>query len=280
MFGHSPFYFSTIRKMVIYFGTIFNDTYITRTDAQGDVTQLMRVPLTYSPKDKLLLRVDADPEIQRQWAITLPRMGFEMTGLRYDEDRKMNTSGRNVTKDSSDADKLKTQYNPVPYDFDFNLYIMVKNAEDGTKIIEQILPFFTPEWTATVNLIPEMNVTKDIPVVMRSIDIKDEYDGNFENRRAIVYTLSFTVKGYLYGPVVSKPIIKLSKMQFYVPQGNSTIVDTVGTTNVLGEITVTPGLLANGAPTTNSALSINTSLIEVDDDFGFCIDNTGIILNE
>lgn len=280
MFGHSPFYFSTIRKMVIYFGTCFNDTYITRTDTEGSVTQLMRVPLTYSPKDKLLLRADADPELQRQWAITLPRMAFEMTGLRYDEDRKMNTQGRNVTKDSSDADKLKTQYNPVPYDFDFNLYIMVKNAEDGTKITEQILPWFTPEWTATVHLIPEMNVSKDIPIVLRNVEIKDEYDGNFENRRAIIWTLSFTVKGYIYGPIVSKPIIKFSKMQFFVPQANSTVADTVGTTNVIGDIIVTPGLLANGSPTTNSALSVNTSLIEVDDDYGFCIDNSGIILNE
>jgi len=282
MFAHAPYYFSTVRKMVIYFGTIFNDCYITRTDEEGAVTQLMRVPLTYSPKDKLLVRVDADPEIQRQWAITLPRMGFEMTGLRYDEDRKLNTSGMNVVKDNSDANKLKRQYNPVPYDFDFNLYIMVKNAEDGTKIVEQILPFFTPEWTATVNLIPEMNVAMDIPVVLRSVDIKDEYEGNFETRRAIVWTLSFTVKGWLYGPVVSKPIIKISKMQFYVPQTPGANVETVsvGTSDVMGEIITTPGLLANGSPTTNSTLSIDTSLIEIDDDFGFCVDVSGIILNE
>lgn len=270
--------------MVIYFGNIFNDIHITRTNASGDIIDLMKIPLTYAPKDKMLLRVDVDPEIQRQSAITLPRMSFEMTSLKYDGDRKLNTLGKFVVKDSNDANKLKRQFNPVPYNFDFNLYVYVKNTEDGTKIIEQILPFFTPDWTATVNLIPEMGISMDLPIIMNSITMEDKYDGAFLERSALIWTLNFTIKGYLYGPIVSKPIVKISKQQFYVPisagaSANITASE-VGNTDIIGRITVTPGLLANGSPTTNSAASVNTSLIEVDDDFGFCVDNTGILLNE
>lgn len=269
--------------MVIYFGNIFNDIHITRTDANGDISHLMKVPLTYAPKNKMLLRVDADPTLDRQTAIQLPRMSFEMTSMKYDGDRKLNTVGKNAVKDDTNANKLKRQFNPVPYNFDFNLYIYVKNAEDGTKIVEQILPFFTPEWTATVNLIPEMNVAMDLPIIMNNISMEDKYDGAFSERRVLVWTLNFTIKGWLYGPIVSKPIIKISKMQFFVPPGNRTsnVASTeVGNTDVIGRITVTPGLLANGSPTTNSTLSVNTSIIEIDDDFGFCVDSTGILLNE
>lgn len=282
MFGHGVFYFSTLRKMVIYFGTIFNDMRITRTNADGDVVATLKIPLSYAPKDKMLARVDADPEITRQTSIYLPRMSFEMTGLAYDGARKLNTVSRQVVKDNSNANKLKAQYNPVPYNFDFNLYVYVKNAEDGTKIIEQILPFFTPDWTATVNLIPEMNIAMDIPIILNSISMEDTYDGSFEERRAIIWTLNFTVKGWIYGPIVSKPIIKIANTQFFVPSGGSqaNVAASVGETDVIGRITVKPGLDANGNPTSNANTTINYSSIEVDDDFGYVITSEGIILNE
>ena len=282
MFGHGVFYFSTIRKMVIYFGTIFNDLKITRTNADGDVVATLKIPLSYAPKDKMLARVDADPEITRQTAIYLPRMSFEMTGLAYDGARKLNTVSRQVVKDNSNANKLKAQYNPVPYNFDFNLYVYVKNAEDGTKIIEQILPFFTPDWTATVNLIPEMNIAMDIPIILNSLSMEDTYDGSFEERRAIIWTLNFTVKGWIYGPIVSKPIIKIANTQFFVPSGGSqaNVAASVGETDVIGRVTVKPGLDANGNPTSNPNTTINYSLIEVDDDFGYVITTEGIIMNE
>jgi len=282
MFGHGVFYFSTIRKMVIYFGTIFNDLKITRTNAENDVVATLKVPLSYAPKDKMLARVDADPEITRQTAIYLPRMSFEMTGLAYDGTRKLNTVSRQVVKDNSNANKLKAQYNPVPYNFDFNLYVYVENAEDGTKIIEQILPFFTPDWTATVNLIPEMNIAMDIPIILNSLSMEDTYDGSFEERRAIIWTLNFTVKGWIYGPIVSKPIIKIANTQFFVPSGGSqaNVAASVGETDVIGRVAVKPGLDANGNPTSNPNTTINYSLIEVDDDFGYVITTEGIIMNE
>lgn len=271
MFGHGPYYFSTIERMVTYFGTLFNDLYITRTDAEGDVTQLIKVPLVYAAKDKMLAKLMEDPDIDKQSAITLPRMSFEFMDLIYDNSRMLPSIQKTARIDNTNANKLRRQYTPVPYNFDFSLYIYVKNSSDGRKIVEQILPFFTPEWTATVNLIPEMGETKDIPIVLINVGFTDQSDGSFTDRRAIIWTLSFTVKGYLYGPVVSKPIIKLANTQFFVPSTDTEFTAAIGQTNFIERITVTPGLTANGTPTTNAALSSASNLIDADDNYGFVV---------
>jgi hypothetical protein len=277
MFGHT-WYFSTIRKYVILFGTLFNDIHITRTNAAGDTTHLLKVPLSYAPKEKMLTRFENDPNIDRETAVLLPRMSFEMASVTYDSSRKLNTLGKAVVKDAS-ANKLKYQYNPVPYNFDFTLYVYVKNAEDATKIIEQILPFFTPEWTSTVNLIPEMNITMDIPVTLNNIAIEDTYDGSFKDRRALIWTLNFTLKGYIYGPVKKNAVIKFANTTFYIPTVTN-LRDAVGNTSPIDRVTVAPGLDANGNPTSNASISISRDLIEADDDYGFITDVAGIILSE
>lgn len=293
MFGHT-WYFSTIRKYVILFGTLFNDVYITRTNTAGTTTHLLKVPLSYAPKEKMLARLDNDPNIDRETAVLLPRMSFEMTSVTYDGSRKLNTLGRVAVKDTS-ANKLKYQYNPVPYNFEFSLQIYVKNAEDGTKILEQILPFFTPEWNSTVNLIPEMNITMDIPVVLNNISVEDTYEGNFDVRRALIWTLNFTLKGYIYGPVKKTAIIKFANTNFYIP--DSSIVnlkDAVGNSTPVDRVTVAPGLNANGdAVNVRTGLyangdymsnvastSISRSNIEADDDYGFITGVAGIIISE
>jgi hypothetical protein len=278
MFGHT-FYFSTIRKYVTLFGTLFNDIHITRTDANNNTVALIKVPLAYAPKEKVLARVDADPNIDRQAAIILPRMSFEMLDMRYDTSRKLNTIGRTVKKDPDSTSKLKYQYNPVPYNISFRLYVYVKNAEDGTKIIEQILPFFTPDWTTTVQLIPEMGINMDIPVVLDNINIEDSYEGNFEKRRALIWTLDFTLKGYIYGPVKKSGVIKFANTNFYIPPNveDGYLQDAVGVTNVSERITIRPGLTANGTPTSNVSQSVSLSEIEVDDDFGYCVSIDTII---
>lgn len=145
MFTKEPFYFSSIRKYVILFGTLFNNIKITRTDNTGKVTSLMKVPIGYGPKDKMLTRVIQDPNIDRQAAIQLPIMSFEITSFDYDGDRKRQTVHRIASLDASSPDKNKYQYSPVPYNIGFSLSVYVKNAEDGTKIVEQILPYFTPD---------------------------------------------------------------------------------------------------------------------------------------
>lgn len=263
MFSKTPFYFSSIRKYIILFGTLFNDIYISRTDKNGNVTMIERVPITYGPKDKMLTRVVQDPNIDRPTAVyPVPMMSFEMTGFDYDGSRKLQTVNR-ITKDNpDDSSKQKLQYMPVPYNIGFQLNILVKNAEDGNKIVEQILPYFTPDWTTTVHLIPEMGVTMDIPVVLNSVNLDDVYDGDFKQRRSLVWTLNFTLKGYLYGPVKSKKVIKFSNTEFFATT-NTEI------TTPVAYIQIQPGLTANGQPTSNAALSIPVADIVATDDFGY-----------
>ena len=276
MFG-SPFYFSLIRKYVILTGTLFNNIRITRTNKNNEVTTLLKVPITYAPKDKMLARVLQDPNIDRPTAVApLPFMSFEMGKMRYDGDRKLPTTGRSSVKNPTSVNKLKYQYNPVPYDIDFKVYIYAKNADDGTKIIEQILPYFTPDWTTTVNLIPEMEITMDIPIILNNIGYSDNYDGSFKERRAIIWELDLTLKGYLYGPVKSGGIIKFVNVNFFIPDvPDGKLVDAVGNTEIAEKITIQPGLAANGA-TINYYGQPNTSLgtipyneIDIDDDYGF-----------
>jgi len=271
MFGQT-FYFQTIRKYVALFGTLFDDINIIRTDTSGNITQIIKVPITYAPKEKMLARLQQDPNIDRPTAtVTLPYMAFEMSNVRYDSDRKLKTITRVANKNNANNNILNYQYNPVPYNFEFRLYIMVKNAEDGTKIIEQILPYFTPDFTFTLNLIPDMNELKDIPIVLTSISQEDTYEGNFIERRSLIWTLDFVLKGYIYGPVVGSPIIKYANTTFYAPTNIAdgqlpTVVGQVPNTAV---VQTQPGLTANGQPTTNSALSIPVNQISVNSDFGY-----------
>ena len=279
MFGQS-FYFETIRKYIIYFGTLMNDIHITREDANGNLHSVLKVPLTYAPKDKMLARISADPNLDRDTALQLPRMSFELTNLFYDGLRKLKTQGRVVKKDiANDPNKHSYQYNPVPYNLNFTLYVYVKNAEDGTKIIEQILPYFAPEWNASLNIIPELGIVKDIPIQVMSVRSEDDYEGDFSQRRALIWTIDFMMKGYLWGPIKTAPIIKFANSNFYV--GSSTdINDDVGNTDPISRVTVQPGLDANGDPTTNVDISISRDLIEADDDWAYIILPTGQIINQ
>ena len=194
MFG-TYFYHQTSRKMVVAFGTLFNNIEVRRTDSADAVVEIIKIPLSYGPKDKMLVRISQDPNLNPKVALTVPRMGFELTSMTYDGARKLNTMGRNVKKGTTG---LKKQFNPVPYNWDFSLYVFVKNAEDGTQILEQILPFFTPDFTVTMTLVSGMTIKMDIPLVLNSVTSEDSYEGDFATRRSIIWTLSFLMKGYLY----------------------------------------------------------------------------------
>lgn len=258
-------------------GTLLNDIRITRTDKDGNVTSLLKVPITYAAKDKMLARVIQDPGIDRPSATTpLPMISFEMGKMAYDGARKLNTIGKVSVKDPDNVSKFKYQYNPVPYNIQFKAFIYAKNAEDGTKIIEQILPYFTPDWTTTVNLIPEVEVTMDIPIVLNNISYTDNYDGAYENRRAIIWELDFTLKGYIYGPVKTSGIIKFIKTNFYIPSvADGKLADAKGVTPVAERVTIQPGLDANGNPITYTGKpNANTGTIpyveiNAEDDYGF-----------
>jgi hypothetical protein len=269
------FYFQTIRKYVTLFGTLFNEISITKYNSAGHLEAFIKVPVTYAPKEKMLARLQQDPDIDRPSAtITLPYMSFEMTNVEYDGSRKLITTNRIAAKNPDNPNNFKYQYNPVPYNFGFRLYVYVKNAEDGTKIIEQILPYFTPDFTISVNLIPEMNVTMEIPVIMNSVSQDDTYEGSFIERRAIIWTLDFTLKGHIYGPVKKSAIIKFANTAYYVPSNFTNIGDAKGIAPFSSYTIISPGLTANGQQTSNGQLSISPLLINVNDDFGYVIENT------
>ena len=268
MFGRT-WNHDSLRKYIIVFGTVFNDIYINRLSATNEVLQTLKVPLTYGPKDKVLARLDQNPEMLNQVGIVLPRISFEMTSLEYDSTRKLNTLNK-LTKQSATAgtdDEVKYQYQPVPYDMQFEMNILVKNAEDGTRIVEQIVPYFTPDFTVSVNLVPEIDSARDIPIILNSITSQDEYEGSFEQRRALIWTLSFTMKGWLYGPTKKSKLIKLAETTFRLPED----VATGNTTNTSNTIVVAsrPGLTANGTATSNVAASIPYDEIISTDDYGF-----------
>lgn len=209
MLGNT-FSHDTIRKYVVLFGTLFNEIYLTREDEQGNKIETTKVPLSYAPKDKMLARVFGDPDIDRKVAITLPRMSFELVNMTYDSSRKFSKIGK--TGRTVDGEYV---YNPVPFNLDFELNIMVKNSEDGTTIIQQILPYFTPDWTVSANLIPGISSKVDVPIVYTGISKEDSYDGDYKQRRAIIWTLSFTLKGYLFGPVNNKAKIETAIVNIF-----------------------------------------------------------------
>jgi len=220
----STFYHQTIRKYVAVFGTLFNDINIERKNSAGVIVERLKVPLAYGPKQKWLLAIQETAAERKVTATRTPRMGFAMTGVSYDSVRKLNTIGRNVAANtSSTATNMTTMYNPVPYNFDFQLFILVKNAEDGTQILEQILPFFTPEFTLTVNTIPAMDIKADVPILLNSASVADEYEGDLSARRTITWTLDFTLKGFIYPNVTSGQIIKSVEVNFRIPGGDTEI---------------------------------------------------------
>ena len=210
----STFYHETLRKCIIGFGTLFNDIHITRKDSSGNTIQSMKVPLAYGAKQKFLTRLREDPSLTKTVAITLPRIGFEIGQIAYDSTRKLNKIQK-VKKAGSAGNKVDTQYMPVPYNIDFELYVMSKNSDDALQIVEQILPYFQPDYTITINDIVQMSSKRDVPIVLTGISYEDNYAGDWAERRAIIYTMSFTAKCYLYGPVISGQVITKVQVDQY-----------------------------------------------------------------
>ena len=209
------FYHETIRNIVIAFGTMFNDIQLVRKDNSGTITQTMKVPLAYGPREKFLVRLREDADLTKQVAVTLPRIGFEIKNLAYDSARKMSRVQRFKKVKGANTKQLDTQYMPVPYNLEFELYVMAKQSDDALQIVEQILPYFQPDYALTINDMADMGITRDIPIVLGNIGYEDSYDGEFTTRRALVYTLSFTTKFYLYGPVTSAKVIKTVQVDQY-----------------------------------------------------------------
>jgi len=216
------FYHEILRRTIVSFGTLFNNINIKHTNDSNSTVSMMKVPLAYSPTQKFLARLEQVPDLNKPVQMSLPRMSFEFLGLTYDTTRKVTTTQTFLSGLSSDKTQPRKTYMPVPYNMSFELSVYTKLNDDMLQIIEQILPYFQPAYTLSVDLIDTIGEKRDIPIVLEGIEMKDEYEGDYSQRRALIYTLRFTAKTYLFGPVsdVSKDIIKKTSIGFVA--GDST----------------------------------------------------------
>tara|TARA_Y100000992_G_C21203965_1_gene461942 strand:+ start:171 stop:959 length:789 start_codon:yes stop_codon:yes gene_type:complete len=234
-------YHEIFRRSVVAFGTLFNNIELRRSD------EVMKVPLAYGPKAKFLARLDQVPDpTNKRVQITLPRISFEINGLEYDSTRKVSPTQK--VRIASTSEKNKNMFMPVPYNLSFEMGIISKNQEDALQIVEQILPFFQPHYNLSIKLVPTMNETRDVPIVLTNVEYEDIYEGEFAVRRAITYTLQFTMKTYLYGPVTESKVIKKTITDMYTD---------VNTTSAPREVRYT--------------IQPNPISADADDDFGFGI---------
>jgi len=256
------FYNEILRRTVIAFGTLFNNITIKHTNSSNEVVSVIKVPLAYGPTQKFLARLNQSPDLNKSTAITLPRMSFEFSGLVYDASRKVTTTQTFTVKDPENGTETKKAYMPVPYNMQFELSIMSKLNDDALQIIEQILPYFQPSYNLTVELVESINEKRDIPIVIENITMQDDYEGDFNTRRVLLYTIRFTAKTYLFGPVstATKDVIKKTTVSYL------TGTDTANTTREV-VYSAEPRAIKNytGTVLTNLAKDISTTdtLIEV-----------------
>ena len=259
----TQFYNEAVRKTVISFGTLFNNIELKKI-VNGQVMEVEKVPLAYGPKQKFLYRLQGNPVDGRKVAITMPRLYFEMTGIDYDSGRKTPavTKTKAVVNPNSEeaAKEVRTQYVPVPYNIGFEVGIIAKSQDDGLQILEQILPFFQPSFSMSVKFIPDMNETRDVAVVLNSVDFDDDWEDDFTTRRSLTYTMRFTVKSYIYGPYTKADVIRKSR-----------IIETVGDKNVGKrhvERTYTPKAKTD-INQDGQVTAADDALVTSTDDFGF-----------
>jgi len=259
------FYHEIIRKTVISFGTLFNDIYVRHEDGAGNDISEMKVPVAYGPRQKFLARIQQQPELNKATQITLPRMSFEMTNISYDSTRK---SGITQTFKAKDGDKMKKVFMPVPYNIGFELNILTKLQDDGLQILEQILPFFQPGFNLSVDLVKSIGEKRDIPMILQSISQQDDYEGDFATRRALIYTLQFTAKTFMFGPIADSTDGLIRKVQLdYYSDTNQQTAKRVQRYSV--KATAKKDYNDDGLVT-----ELDDPLIEPGDDFGFTESST------
>ena len=255
------YYHEIIRKTIIAFGTLFNNMIVKHQDANGTIVDEKRVPLAYGPAAKFIARLDQQPDLNKMVAITLPRMSFEMTSIAYDSTRKAGIT--QTFKAVGNDDKLKRVFLPVPYNIGFELSLLTKLNDDALQVVEQILPYFQPSFTVTIDLISSIGEKRDVPITLQNVTFQDDYEGDFSTRRALIYTFQFVAKTYLYGPITENPEGLIKKV--IVDQYANT--DTVNTKREM-RYTVTP----TATKDYNSDGKIDSAdhdLIVPGDDFGF-----------
>jgi hypothetical protein len=257
------FYHEILRKTIIGFGSLFNNINIKKINENGDEISSILVPLAYGPMQKFLARLEQSPDLNKKVQITLPRMSFEFVGLSYDPSRKVTNTQTFLSSKKTDASDIRKTYMPVPYNMDFELVIYTKLNDDMLQIIEQIIPYFQPGYTLSIDLISEIGEKRDVPIILNNINMQDEYEGDFSNRRSLIYTLNFTAKTYLFGPIsksTSSDIIK--KVSIGLVSGSTSTGRDL-------TYTVTPVATKSYTDDTTTILTtdmdLTTTLIEVQD---------------
>ena len=258
------YYNEILRKTVVAFGTVFNNFDIRHQDSAGNVTSIIKVPLSYAPIQKFLARIEQQADIESKKGITLPRMSFELTSLTYDPSRKGTVTKQFKALNKSNKKEVKKVFMPVPYNMGFELNIMTKLNEDALQIVEQILPYFQPAYNVSVKLIDEIDEVKDIPIVLESIRMRDDYDGDYNKRRVLLYTLQFNVKTYLYGPIPSGStpgVIKKVQVDYHT----DTSKKTPRSMRYIGKATATKNYTGAEAGTLAESIEADTTNISVSD---------------
>ena len=218
------FYHEIIRKTVIAFGTLFNDIHVRHDDQAGNPLSEIKVPIAYGPRQKFLARITQQPELNKATQITLPRMSFEITSIQYDSSRKAGITQTFKAPNKDNNDKLTKVFMPVPYNLGFELNILVKLQDDGLQILEQILPFFQPGFTLSIDLVKSIGEKRDVPMILNNISQQDDYEGDFSTRRALIYTLSFTAKTFMFGHIAKTPegLIRKVQVDYYASTDTKT----------------------------------------------------------
>ncbi|AOV60228.1 tail sheath stabilizer [Synechococcus phage S-CAM9] len=211
------FYHQILRRTVIGFGTLFNNLEIRQKNDNGSEENRLKVPLAYGPMQKFLAKIDQNSDLRGRPAITLPRLSFEMTGINYDPTRKATVTQTFKSVTGSTPGNIKKVFMPVPYNIAFQLSIATKTNDDMLQIMEQILPYFQPALNITINLVDSIGEKRDVPIVIETINMSDDYEGNFDNRRAMITTITFTAKTYLFGAIADSPdgLIKKVQVDYY-----------------------------------------------------------------
>jgi hypothetical protein len=220
-----PFYNKSIRKTVVAFGSLFNQIYFNRTDNSGNVIETSRVPLIYSPKEKFVQRLKSETSLSEEThtRMNLPRMGFEITGFLYDSQRKLNRLNQKV---STIDGVITSSFIEVPYNINFGLYLFSRNLDDNLQIIEQILPYFAPDFTVTLNMNP-LNQKVDVPIVLNSLNTVEDYEGDFDTRRTVNSVFDFTVKTYVYGPIKESSTVLIEDANIRLYDGQNTVAESI-----------------------------------------------------
>lgn len=272
MFNNQHWYYGLTRGYSALFANMFNDIKIVRTNSVGDVTQVIACPIDFATKQKIIRKINEDGDLKQNVATTLPRLSFALTGLSRDYGRQLIPITKNMVQEDSDKTKIRMNYMFVPVDMVYELYVYVKNLDDGYQIFEQIIPFFLPDWTIKVGMLKPMKYQDNVVITLDDYSFTDNYEGAIDTRRMVIWTYRFTMKARYYGPMKTSGLIKRAIADLIVPPGKINPSELPEDVVPLEQLIVTPGVTANNEPTTDPLLTIPYQNVEQDSNWDYIVE--------